>query len=206
MGTITPYDTAKGRRYRVRHRKPDRTDAEKRSFTTMRDAKLYLSMVPVSNSKGEYIDPSSWRVPVRMLGGSWVAVQPAADVEARILHDAGAGVEDHVAPVWADREISSMRRSEVRDWVSDLASEESKAKRHFLWSDLRRIPCQTKQRLCPWRDSNTTEHNAQSDPNRQKPRNHAGLGGVHQHRATAENRPRRTVRGQKAGKNALCVV
>ena len=39
MGTITPYESAKGRRYRVRYRKPDRTEAEKRGFTTMREAK-----------------------------------------------------------------------------------------------------------------------------------------------------------------------
>ena len=41
MGSITPYESAKGRRYRVRYRKPDRTEAEKRGFTTMREAKLY---------------------------------------------------------------------------------------------------------------------------------------------------------------------
>ncbi|WP_243728497.1 hypothetical protein [Microbacterium sp. BK668] len=53
MGTITPYETASGRRYRVRYRKPDRTEGQKRGFTTMREAKLYLSMVTVSKSKGE---------------------------------------------------------------------------------------------------------------------------------------------------------
>ena len=52
MGSITPYESVKGRRYRVRYRKPDRTEAEKRGFTTMREAKLYLSMVTVSKSKG----------------------------------------------------------------------------------------------------------------------------------------------------------
>ena len=34
--------------------------------------------------------------------------------------------KNHVAPVWADREISSIRRSEVQDWVSDLASRRSR--------------------------------------------------------------------------------
>jgi hypothetical protein len=63
MGTIAPYETMKGHRYRVRYRRPDRTEAEKRGFTTMREAKLYLSMVTVSKSKGEYIDPASSRVP-----------------------------------------------------------------------------------------------------------------------------------------------
>lgn len=52
MGTITPYESAKGRRYRVRYRKPDHAEAKKRGFTTMREAKLYLSMVTASKSKG----------------------------------------------------------------------------------------------------------------------------------------------------------
>ncbi|MCP2637666.1 hypothetical protein K0817_013995 [Microbacterium sp. HD4P20] len=72
MGTITPYETAKGRRYRVRYRKPDSTETQKRGFTTMREAKLYLSMVTVSKSKGEYIDPVASRVPVRMFADSWL--------------------------------------------------------------------------------------------------------------------------------------
>src|SRR3546814_3412515 len=51
MGSITPYESVNGRRYRVRYRKPDRTETQKRGFTTMREAKLYLSMVTVSKSK-----------------------------------------------------------------------------------------------------------------------------------------------------------
>src|SRR3546814_13468318 len=50
--TLFPYTTlCRSRRYRVRYRKPDRTETQKRGFTTMREAKLYLSMVTVSKSK-----------------------------------------------------------------------------------------------------------------------------------------------------------
>lgn len=38
----------------------------------MREAKLFLSMVTVSKSKGEYIDPVASRVPVRMFADSWL--------------------------------------------------------------------------------------------------------------------------------------
>ena len=94
MGSITPYESAKGRRYRVRYRKPDRTEAEKRGFTTMREAKLYLAMVTVSKSKGEYIDPSLVAGPGPDVRGQLVAIQAAADVEALVLHDARARVEE----------------------------------------------------------------------------------------------------------------
>ena len=72
MGTITSYETAKGRRDRVRYYKPNRSETQKRGFTTMREAQLYLSMVTVSKSKGEHIDPTASRVPVRMFADSWL--------------------------------------------------------------------------------------------------------------------------------------
>ena len=126
MGSITPYESAKGRRYRVRYRKPDRTEAEKRGFTTMREAKLYLSMVTVSKSKGEYIDPSSSRVPVRMFADSWLRSKQPPMTKPSYYMTLERAWKNHVAPVWADREIWSIRRSEVQDWVSDLASQKSR--------------------------------------------------------------------------------
>lgn len=67
-----PFETLKCRRYRVRYRKPDLNEAEKRGFETVREAKLYLSTVTMSKSTGEYIDPASWRVPVKMFADSWL--------------------------------------------------------------------------------------------------------------------------------------
>ena len=126
MGTITPYESAKGRRYRVRYRKPDRTEAEKRGFTTMRDAKLYLSMVTVSKSKGDYIDPSSSRVPVRMFADGWLRSKRPPMSKPSYYATLEQAWRNHVAPVWADREISSIQRSEVQAWVSDLATRRSR--------------------------------------------------------------------------------
>ncbi len=125
MGYIAHYESAKGRRYRVRYRKPDRTKAEKRG-TTMREAKLYLSMVTVSKSKGEYIDPSSSRVPVRMFADSWLKSKQPPMTKPSYYMTLERAWKNHVAPVWADREIWSIRRSEVQDWVSDLALQKSR--------------------------------------------------------------------------------
>jgi integrase len=127
MGSITSYESAKGRRYRVRYRKPDRTQAEKRGFTTMRDAKLYLSTVTVSKSKGEYIDPVSSRVPVSMFADSWLRSKQPPMSKPSYYMTLEQASRNHVAPVWAAREISSIRRSEVQDWVSDLATRKSRA-------------------------------------------------------------------------------
>jgi len=115
MGISTSYETAKGRRYRVRYRKPDHTETQKRGFMTMREAQLYLSMVTVSKSKGEYIDPSSSRMPVRMFADSWPgSKQPPMSTPSYYMTLEQAW-RIHVAPRWADREIWSIRRLEVQD-------------------------------------------------------------------------------------------
>ena len=93
VGAITPYEAASARRYRVRYRKLDGSETQKRGFTTMREAKLYLSMVTVSKSKGEYIDPTASRVPVRMFADSWLRSKHPPMSKPRI-HDARAGVEE----------------------------------------------------------------------------------------------------------------
>jgi len=110
MGTITAYETAKGRRYRVRYRKPDHTETQKRGFTTMREAQLYLSMVTVSKSKGEYIDPAASRVPVRMFADSWLRSKQPPMSKLSYYMTLERAWKNHVAPVWAHREIWSIRR------------------------------------------------------------------------------------------------
>lgn len=126
MGTISPYETVKGRRYRVRYRRPDHTAAEKRGFTTMSDAQLYLSMVTVSKSKGEYIDPKASRVPVRMFSDSWLRPKQPPMSKPSYYMTLERAWKNHVDPVWGEREIWSIRRSEVQDWVSDLATQKSR--------------------------------------------------------------------------------
>ena len=42
-GSITPYETASGKRYRVRYRKPDKAQTDKRGFKTKREAELFLT-------------------------------------------------------------------------------------------------------------------------------------------------------------------
>lgn len=114
MGSITPYESAKGRRYR--YRKPDRTEAEKPASQRCAKQKLYLSMVTVTKSKGEYIDPSSSRVPVRMFADSWLRSKQPPMSKPSYYMTLERAWKNHVAPVWAEREISSIRRSEVQDW------------------------------------------------------------------------------------------
>ena len=58
MATISSYNTAQGKRYRVRYRTPDHKSTQKRGFKTKRDAELFAATVEVTKAKGEYIAPS----------------------------------------------------------------------------------------------------------------------------------------------------
>lgn len=53
MGSIKPYETAKGRRYVVQFRKPDRTSTSKRGFKTKRDAELFLASTEVRKATAQ---------------------------------------------------------------------------------------------------------------------------------------------------------
>lgn len=59
MATISKYQTAGGETlYRVRYRKPDGKQTDKRGFTTKRDAERWANRVEVSKMTGDYIAPS----------------------------------------------------------------------------------------------------------------------------------------------------
>src|SRR3989337_2539735 len=76
MGTVTKYTTSAGeKRYRVRYRKPDHSETQKRGFTTKKEADLYLSAVEISKSSGAYIDPARSRVPVAEWMETWYATR-----------------------------------------------------------------------------------------------------------------------------------
>ena len=64
MASITPYETSAGKRYRVRYRKPDHSQTDKRGFRTKREAELFLASVEVAKSTGRYIDPTRARVTI----------------------------------------------------------------------------------------------------------------------------------------------
>ena len=51
MGSITAYATAAGKRFRVRYRKPDHSQTDKRGFQTKRDAELFLASTEFGTAK-----------------------------------------------------------------------------------------------------------------------------------------------------------
>ena len=74
-GLIASYETAAGRRYRVRYRKPDRMQTDKRGFRTKREAEDFLASVEVSKLRGEWVDPTRSRITVAEWAKHWYDAQ-----------------------------------------------------------------------------------------------------------------------------------
>lgn len=118
MATIEPYETSSGRRYRVRYRKPDRSQTDKRGFRTKRDAELFLASVEVSKARGEFVDATAAKMVIGELGAAWLARQ--THLKPSSLRPVESAWRNHVEPVWGSVAVADVRRTAVQQWVSEM--------------------------------------------------------------------------------------
>lgn len=123
MATIEPYETKKGKRYRVRYTKPDRKQTDRRGFKTKRGAQIFLNTVEVSKLEGTYIDPSQGKVTVGALANPW------HDRQTHLKVTTHTGLEQalriHVLPAWENVRVADVKRSAVADWVAAMSKSRS---------------------------------------------------------------------------------
>lgn len=119
-GSITPYDTAQGRRYRVRYRKPDKSQTDKRGFRTKREAELFLASVTVSKATGEYFDPKDSRVDVGALGDAWLLTKKG--LKPSSYHSLETSWNVHVKPRWGATPVGDIKPSAVESWISEMSA------------------------------------------------------------------------------------
>jgi integrase len=123
MGSITAYETGGGKRYRVRYRKPDRSQTDKRGFHTKRDAELFLAATEVRKATGEFIDSSAARITINEIGAAWITSQTHLKPSSYAVVEVAWRV--HVQPKWGKRILADIRHSEVQTWVSELSKRKS---------------------------------------------------------------------------------
>ncbi|CAN5180400.1 site-specific integrase [soil metagenome] len=123
MGSISAYETGGGKRYRVRYRKPDRSQTDKRGFRTKRDAELFLASTEVQKATGAYIDASASRITISDLGHNWLANQ--AHLKPSSLAVVEVAWRVHVEPQWGSRRLGDIRHSEVQTWITELSKRKS---------------------------------------------------------------------------------
>ncbi len=120
MGSISSYETADGKRYRVRYRDPDRRSREKNGFKRKKDAEDYLANITVSTLRGEYVDPKSAKSTVHELGVEWIANQTHLKPSSFAVIETAWRV--HVEPAWGPRRLGEIRHSEVQAWITKFGA------------------------------------------------------------------------------------
>jgi integrase len=123
MGTVHPYDTTAGKRYRVAYRKPDHSQGTKRGFRTKKEAEIYLATVEVSKSQGDYIDPTAGQVTIDRYGSEWLLGH--AHLKPSAWRSIDSAWRTWVSPRWGKWPLSSIKHSDVKSWVSEISTKRS---------------------------------------------------------------------------------
>ncbi|RSX52987.1 tyrosine-type recombinase/integrase [Bifidobacterium samirii] len=121
MANISKYTTSKGEtRYRVRYRKPDGSQTDKRGFRRKTDAEQWAAKhVTVAKAEGSYIDPRSGRVTVGELAAAWLAKKEMT-TKPSYYDDLEGAWRKWVEPVWGGVPVSSVTREDAQRWVTGI--------------------------------------------------------------------------------------
>lgn len=123
MGSIESYQSAKGKRYRVRFRKPDHSQGQKRGFSTKRDAEVFLSTIEVAKHRGDFIDPAAGHLRVGVFGPDWISAQ--SHLKASTFKALESTWRTWVEPRWGRVPLDEVRFRDVQSWVADISQERS---------------------------------------------------------------------------------
>lgn len=121
MANVTRYKTSKGEtRYRVRYRKPDGTQTDKRGFRRKIDAENWAAEhVTIAKATNSYVDPEDGKRRVGDLYEQWLKEKwPFWKETTRV--NATEAWRLYCEERWADRRIGTVTRAEVQAWISDV--------------------------------------------------------------------------------------
>lgn len=104
--------------YRVRYRKPDGKQTDKRGFRRKRDAEIFAATVEVDKLTGNYIAPSLGRMTVGELHPKWYERQ-VFDKESWSTRVESI-LRCHIEPYWGGRAVASIDSTEVQEWVAKM--------------------------------------------------------------------------------------
>ena len=117
MGSISAYDTAAGRRYRVRYRTPGRQQTDKRGFRTKREADLYLASLEVAKARGDYVSAARAGVTFATWSEKWI--ESLVQVKPSTLQGYVSITRGRLQPRWGSTPLNAITHSDVQSWISD---------------------------------------------------------------------------------------
>ncbi|WBT08099.1 tyrosine-type recombinase/integrase [Corynebacterium sp. SCR221107] len=106
-----------GKRWRVRWVDYD-GHQKTRSFDRQQDAKSYKKQIITSITTGDYIDRNKSQTTVSEVYKRWEPTQ--VHVKAKTRYDRLSPWNIDVEPRWGEREVGSIQKSEVSEWIGEL--------------------------------------------------------------------------------------
>lgn len=120
MGSVTPYETNSGKRYRVRYRLPDHSQTDKRGFKTKRDAELFLASVEVMKARGEFVSASQSKITLGEWAELWLANQVQLKPSTRLGYE--TIVRAAILPWWAKVSLADLTHAGIQNWLTEVAA------------------------------------------------------------------------------------
>ena len=120
MASVTSYETAAGRRWRVRYRTPDHRQTDKRGFKTKREAELFRATTEVNTAQGLYVDPAKSRVRLDEWLTTWA--RNRSDLTPSSRERTEGIIRVHIVPALGRRSLADLTHSAVQAWASSLSA------------------------------------------------------------------------------------
>lgn len=125
MANITRYESADGPRWRVRYRKPDGTQTDKRGFRRKVDAERWAAEhVTTAKAKGTYIDPQDSLATIGRLGEAWLA-KKRVTVKPSHYKTLDSAWRIWILPRWGGVPCGKVTRQDVQEWVTQISETRS---------------------------------------------------------------------------------
>lgn len=118
MASIRKYKTANGTAWRVQYRSPDGRSRTKQGFPTKAKAESWAAANTTQIDTGAWIDPKAGKTTIDQLAEQWLATQTRLKPTVQRLNESYWRV--HIQPQWGRRPASSIRPSEVQQWINNI--------------------------------------------------------------------------------------
>ncbi|MCK7662001.1 site-specific integrase [Corynebacterium antarcticum] len=117
MASIKQYKTAKGTAWRVQYRSPDGRARTKQGFRTKGEATSWAASNTVAADTGTWIDPRAGKRTIGEIGDQLLEHRTHLKPSSLAKQQA---VWKSIRPKWGDRQVGTIRPSEIREWIAGL--------------------------------------------------------------------------------------
>lgn len=118
MASVTPYNTKTGKRWRVQYRDPAGKGRTKRGFKRKSDAQAWAAKNTTAMGDGDWIAPELGTTTVNDLAETWKQSWAHLKPATKSINESTWRI--HVEPAWGDRQIKTIRQSEVQVWLGTI--------------------------------------------------------------------------------------